>query len=832
MKDKEILIIDIENMIQQYDPTILQGFAQPLTNLRIRIACETVQFVDFDFAAKHDVESVLWDAHTLINNRYRKIIQKLKASEPKKSVERRKWDKRYADYLKTSQFYYKGFIQRMASQFEGLKELRIIAHRLALDTLSVDRPFDVSAETEKHILSSCHFALLRLGDLYRYRNEINVKERSWEKAQAHYALANDLCPDTGSAFNQMAVISLADGNHLDAVYNLYRALAVNDPHPLAANNLEIEFKKINSLWVGGGPKKHTTPAAPAPKTPTENMVLWFVRLHAKLYKGEEFSSHDELENEVLSQMTVLLKEQSLEDILDKIVLINIAAEYFAGVRLTAGPTDEIFRAYYFYLRLNVRMLFMLLQLLQPELDFTQGDESPDVTGKFSSTRRLSAVTRRILAALRQYSTWLVATAPVIASQIGFASINVHIKEMWSMYCSTLSLLKLAFPEQLSDVDYLQEEDAATVGFKPFRDSAKCHLYTNQQGQMKPRSTDPQIQRFHPNIEMEARIKDILEDGKMLANTTQDGRNAYPVYLIDGQFRFIEDGLSEPSPRASPLPEPLSWNYQIEPEYSHGQPFQHSQNYEIPLARPPSVEPSESQQSLTREMHQMVDDLLTPSKAPHHPQQQYPTQSRETSYGMHTSTAFELLNNVHMPSEPHPHASRRRASGFPNGPGFPSGLTGFSSPFWPPVGELGAQYQEPSRVDGFRTDIHQLAQAPPNMQQQRQSSIPRQANYDSLQHSAGPPGSGGAAPTRRVSPQHNVAQELQASLAAQFQSSGFSNQSSIYQNTPSYAHIQLGNQNSNCQLQNGRPAQLQQAMPQPQCNAGERQIMMLDLLNKK
>jgi hypothetical protein len=37
-------------------------------------------------------------------------------------------------------------------------------------------------------------------------------------------------------------------------------------------------------------------------------------------------------------MTVLLKEQSLEDILDRIVIINIAAEYFAGVRLAGNAT--------------------------------------------------------------------------------------------------------------------------------------------------------------------------------------------------------------------------------------------------------------------------------------------------------------------------------------------------------------------------------------------------------------------------------------------------------------------------------------------------------------
>lgn len=298
------------------------------------MTCERTQFSDFDYATQQGVDGVLWDAHSMINSRYRKIHAKLKASEQKKAVERRKWEKRYADFLKKSQFYYKGHIQRMASQFDCLKELRIIAHRLNLSTLSADHTTNISPTTQHNILNSCHFALLRLGDLYRYRNDLNVKDRSWDKANAHYALANDLRPEAGTAFNQMAVISLADGNHLDAVYNLYRALAVNEPHALAGSNLEIEFKKISSHWTGNSHKKTGTVATYEPKTPTANMVLWFVRLHAMLNRGEEFSNHDELENEVLSQMTVLLKEQSLEEVLDKIVLINIAAEYVAGVRLT------------------------------------------------------------------------------------------------------------------------------------------------------------------------------------------------------------------------------------------------------------------------------------------------------------------------------------------------------------------------------------------------------------------------------------------------------------------------------------------------------------------
>ena len=65
----------------------------------------------------------------------------------------------------------------------------------------------------------------------------------------------------------------------------------------------------------------------------EALVGWFIRLHARCYNGIDFVEHDELENEVLSQLAVDLKERSLEGTLNKFVLINLAAENFASVRL-------------------------------------------------------------------------------------------------------------------------------------------------------------------------------------------------------------------------------------------------------------------------------------------------------------------------------------------------------------------------------------------------------------------------------------------------------------------------------------------------------------------
>lgn len=243
-------------------------------------------------------------------------------------MERRKLEKHYVDFLKESQFFYKGYIQRVASHFGPLPALQRIANRLSLSPLSVDKPIKAGRTLEHLLKLSCHFTLLRLGDLSRYRNDLRTKERSWDPALGYYSLAEALYPDSGNAHNQMAVIALADGSHLDALYHLLRAVAVKEPHTLARGNLAIEYKKISTSWE----KERQSRRRPAPVESA--LVIWFVRLHARFYKGVEFSTQGELENEVLGQLVSALKDHSFEETLNKLVLINMAANYLATQRLT------------------------------------------------------------------------------------------------------------------------------------------------------------------------------------------------------------------------------------------------------------------------------------------------------------------------------------------------------------------------------------------------------------------------------------------------------------------------------------------------------------------
>lgn len=440
-------------------------------------------------------------------------------------------------------------------------------------------------------------------------------------------------------------------------------------------------------------------------------------------------------------------------------------------------------------------MFMLLQLLQPELDdASQGQDLPGAK-RDGSAETITAVTRRILPALRHYSTWLVATAPVIVSQIGTASINVHIKELWESYCQTLTLLINAFPpQQLIDVDYLLEEDAATVGFKPFRDSKDCHIYTDDNGEVKKRSTDPGVERYHPNVEMAARIRGILQDGITLATAESKGKKAYPIYMVEDKFRFDDDGSlslslerinNQQSQSQSPVRPSLA-----DSEYEHATPFaesQHTQQHSY--QRPPSAPPSESQQSFSNSMNQMVDDLLTPSKT-----QQNANDSNETSYGMHSAASLDLFSNMQLQGTPdrnQSQAMQRRISGI-------SGFPGLTSAFAPRPGELGGMTRSGSTPGaGLRLAALTSDEPAPPFDAQMASAPTQRHSFQTSPSRSAPWNDNRTPPHLNAPPPHmnpqprphfNVAQELQRSLAAEYQPpglSGFSNTSSLYQNTPAY-----------------------------------------------
>jgi Est1 DNA/RNA binding domain/Telomerase activating protein Est1 len=520
-----------------------------LTNTRYQSACETFLLGHFAAAVAKNTEIRLWNAHSKINNKYRSRLAKFRdANGKKRPVERRKLEKHYLNFIKSSMRFYRGYIQRLASHFKCPAEVLEVAQKLRLDSklltevddvvncaaLSADTPVEPSLQEAQLLLDSCHATLVRLGDLSRYREtELQSKNRNWAPAVGYYELATTIKPSSGASHNQLAVIALADGSHLRVLYHLYRALGVEEPYPRARENLETEFKKI----LDRKSKNQLFPQQPE-QQPAGVLQAWFVYLHARLNDGVAFPEHEELENEVLTNLSVELKERSLEALLPRFVLINIAAQHLAntraaGKRVLRSPFHGLIsslessqdavcvQAFVFLFRFNIKTFFTLLQVLLPELEqiaSAEDDMYNGLSGKDTSDR-ITVTTRRILPCLRHYSSWLISNASYLVALENHESVGVQIAEFWRIYANALTLLAASFPRSdIRDVEYLLEEDEDTIAFTPFSNAATAHRYRVVGGvTLRPRIGHRSAQRrHHVNLEMLYRVKGLLEDGIALA----------------------------------------------------------------------------------------------------------------------------------------------------------------------------------------------------------------------------------------------------------------------------------------------------------------------------
>ncbi|PGH23413.1 hypothetical protein AJ80_02523 [Polytolypa hystricis UAMH7299] len=520
---------------------------------RFRDACQNEIFRNLEGgntdgeAAARAVEGRLWEGHLKINARFRKRLSRFRDGNGKKRpVEKRKLEKHYLNFIQSSQRFYRGYIQHLLSQFEGIPGLEKVANtrEFGFERLSANPKPNISNELRSAVLLSCHTTIIRLGDLSRYREMELVppsKDRNWDPAISYYNLAEAINPDSGVSHNQLAVIGLVSGNHLQATYHLYRALSAKEPYPTSGGNLDIEFRKILSIVAKGE-------LLTASKDEKAQLISSFLDFHAQCYKGVDSPMHDELENEILGQIAVDLKEQSLEPLLlQKFCLINIAAEHYARSKMgdPNATMDKESTQLNFFQRLNVKMFFTLLQLLLAELECSVGAESETVT----------AVARCILPVLRQYSSWLLYNSAHLASEVKDSALHVQINELWKIYASTLSLLASSYDVvNLPDIEYLLKEDEDTLGFTPLSNEATSGRYLDEQGSRKPRSND--VTKNYPvNAEMLFRIREFVIDGLNLVV-----HEKIPIILVDNEdtkvFVYKEYGLpqfSAPSSHQNTLP---------------------------------------------------------------------------------------------------------------------------------------------------------------------------------------------------------------------------------------------------------------------------------------
>lgn len=376
---------------------------------------------------------------------------------------------------------------------------------------------------------------MRLGDLSRYREtELEQKERNWGPAKGHYLLALSLKPESGAAYNQLAVMALADKDHLRAVYHLHRAAAAGKPFPVARDNIEREFEKLLKFEPEDKPAISDTS-----KQTIEVLENRFLAFHANCYRQPtEFLQFTDKASQILQLVTVgfeEIKDRSLDKLVQKMCLINIAAEYLAWqgsksslpLASKASPTksekevlnkvkeehDRNCQAVFLLQRFNILTFTTLLKILAREL---AGDAESVPESSDTASRDVPPPVRRLLPHLRQYSSWLLSNIHAILNPKHPSTQTSCLNHFWKAYVTAINQLLSRYPiGEIADLNHLLEEDEDTLDFAPFIEKVSTWRYNQDNGPRKPAFV-PNIERPH-NAEMLARIRRFVFDAATISN---------------------------------------------------------------------------------------------------------------------------------------------------------------------------------------------------------------------------------------------------------------------------------------------------------------------------
>ncbi|EXJ72314.1 uncharacterized protein A1O5_04818 [Cladophialophora psammophila CBS 110553] len=572
---------------------------------KFRSACQDFLFIDFRAAAEKKVEDRLWNAHMKVNSKFRQYLANFREGEGKKKVvERRKVEKLYLEFIKSSQRFYREYIQRLASNFKDVSEILEIAQGMKLDTLSADPPQTVDAALMKQLIDSCYSALVQLGDLSRYREtELQTNRRNWGPAVGYYNKAVALNPTSGRAYNQLAVVARADDDHLRAVYYLYRAICLEHPAPQAQGNLDIEFKRLMQKSNQGKPISNAELLVEG----SRELYGRFLIFHASCL-GKDLSSQKDQQIEILRLLEEEIRQRSEATVLRKFALVNIAAEKSAAQKVNAARSFATLQSF------NVKTFFLLLRVLHGELQKLAGATINNTSTSTQDSPQVPLVIRRVLPHLRLYSGWLLSTVHLLLEN---EDLVVSMRQLWPLYVNTLNLLMQIFPPKAAaEIQYLLDEDMDTRAFSAFSPFVKKVRLCNRQGRVKQVHSDAAFGPRSPEYEMLYRLKCIITDGVLLASK-QDEFQALSIPLTFANMRFVYleegDGITRTEVQITTSAVYTSAAL----EESIPDDIGHAIQDEIPGHQAPSHRGAtvDAETSMTSRMENMVENLMRPEAPP-------------------------------------------------------------------------------------------------------------------------------------------------------------------------------------------------------------------------
>lgn len=517
----------------KFEKEQLKTLEEDLAQFRLGFVQTLAQ--DPTYAFEEDAEDVLWKLHIFVNMAYRELAHTIFRGQ-EHVVTRRRIERAWVTFLNTATAFYRTYFQRLQDLY-GMPQIARVTRALQLNAPKVGEAQKAQVSPEA-LQKSFYSTLLHLGDISRWKLKAQSKPSGMKTAVLYYELAHDLNPTSGAAHHQLGI--LEDDNHLQIVYHLYRAGAVESPHPNAIQNLEQEFRKLSNL--------SQTSRRAGPADPNHAFADWFTKLHAYLYKGDEYPQ--ELEEEVLHRLELALKKPNTLPLILKMVLTNIAAYYIAKARIQKQWSLKASSSCQFILRFNVRWIETLSRLLQSELrDFSksalpaQDQAEGQGLDAVNHPERSSVFTETILPLTRIYMAWLyIYRTDIVDYQ---DHLGAYVIDMFQVLASSLTVMANEFNNGVTGPsEYLLAEDFEALGMKPFDDATLapiCSLHHEpEKGGFKRHWEDSEIPRHSLQQEMLSRVYDWMNYGFALA---LDERFPLTVTSADGAIsvQYSEGG---------------------------------------------------------------------------------------------------------------------------------------------------------------------------------------------------------------------------------------------------------------------------------------------------
>ena len=309
--------------------------------------------------------------------------------------------------------------------------------------------------------------MIQLGDLSRYReSEVPGNKANWLPAIGYYDLARFVLPESGIPYNQIATIALADGDLFHALYWIYRALSVNEPHSQAHENLKRAFVRVDAAFSDGKLQESNS-----------QLVFVFLCLLSNSQTGRPEARFGTLEAELETLLTMNLEESQPSSLLREILLTSFSATHCAQETLAkAQGAGNSFDAFVLALRITLRLVCTLLK------DFEKGLQVMlnSMTRGTQSSYGPELLSASAVSLTRLCMLWAMRNQNLLTNRI-YSDVDALQDILWQRIADSLSLLDGhvtlgGFPILMRSL----YEDEDTVAYKPLSSESTNRFRLNTQ----------------------------------------------------------------------------------------------------------------------------------------------------------------------------------------------------------------------------------------------------------------------------------------------------------------------------------------------------------------